>query len=81
MWRSITAMLNYVKIYEKIGSSYEIIEKKVESGEFGYSVDMSADGAEVVIGAPHFDDGNKGRAYLFVRNDLTHAGMEVCIYL
>ena len=72
-YRSSTHQGSYVKIYEKIGSSYEIIEKKVESGEFGYSVDLSADGAAVVIGAPHFDDGCKGRAYLLVANDQTYS--------
>jgi len=66
----------YVKILEKNGSNYEVIGDKVISGEggnFGFSVDMSADGDSFAIGAYRYD-GYKGRAYLFVGVDLlTHA--------
>jgi len=72
-YRSSSHQGSYVKIFEKIGSTYEVIEKKVESGEFGFSVDMSADGAAVAIGAYEFDDGYKGRAYVLVGNDQTQS--------
>ncbi len=66
---------NYVEIFENIGNNYKMIGDKVtpEVGvSFGWSVDMSADGAAIAIGDNNFDN-RKGRAYLFVRNDLTHA--------
>jgi len=65
---------SYVKIFKKNGTNYDIIGERVDLGEsafFGYSVDMSADGAAVAIGAYAFDDA-KGSTYLLVRNDLTH---------
>jgi len=64
----------YVKLFEKIESNYEMIGDRMMSGEgryFGYSVDMSADGTAVAVVDGSFDN-NKGRAYLLVRNDLTH---------
>ena len=66
---------DYVKIFEKIQSNYEIIGEKMISEEgswFGYSVDMSADGETVAIGA-FFSDYWKGGAYLLVGNDLTRS--------
>ncbi len=57
---------NYVKIFEKIGSNYEMIVDRVTFGEgryFGFSVDISANGAAIAIGDYRFDN-NKGRAYL-----------------
>ena len=59
---------NYVQIFEKIGSSYEIIVDRVTSGEggyFGFSVDMSGNGAAIAIGDYQFDN-NKGRVYLLL---------------
>ncbi len=64
----------YVKLFEKIESNYEMIGEKMTSGEgvrFGFSVDMSADGAAIVIGDYAFS-GGKGKAYLLVRNDFTN---------
>ena len=78
---------NYVKIFEKIGSNYEMIGEKVSSGEgryFGWAVDMSADGAAVAIG-DYFFVNDKGRAYLWVRDNLPstpsgngNGGMYLC---
>ena len=65
---------NYVSVFEKIGSNYEVVGEKVtseEGGRFGWSVDMSAHGEEVAIGAYYFDD-SKGRAYFLEHNELTH---------
>lgn len=64
---------NYVKVFEKNGNNYEMIGE-VTSGEgvrFGNSVDMSADGAAVLIGDFAFSN-NKGKAYLLVSNDSTN---------
>jgi len=72
-YRSSSHQGSYVKIFEKMGGTYVVVEKKVESGRFGFSVDMSADGAAVVIGAPNFDDGYKGRAYVLVGNVQTQS--------
>ena len=69
-----TGNYDYVKLFAKIESNYEIIGERVTSGEgevFGSSVDISADGAVVAIGDSRFSD-YKGRAYLLVRNDLTN---------
>ena len=67
---------NYVKILKKIGSNYEMIGDKMTSGSgvherFGFTVDMTTDGAAVAIGAPYFSN-NKGRAYSLVRNESIH---------
>jgi len=48
---------DYVKVFAKIGNNYEMIGEKVTSGDgvdFGYSVDISADGAAVAFGNPDF---------------------------
>lgn len=57
---------NYVKIFGKNGNNYDIIGEKVngELGYFGSSVDMSADGSTVAIGA-YFFESRKGRCYLY----------------
>jgi len=62
----------YVKIFEKIGNNYEMIEEKVSPGEgrhFGWSIDISADGATVAIGDYYFVN-ELGRAYLLLRDEL-----------
>jgi len=42
-----------------------------EGARFGFSIDISANGAAAAIGDSRFDN-EKGRAYLLVRNDLTN---------
>ena len=62
---------NYVKTFARNGNNYEM---EVTSGglvNFGYSVDISADGAVVAIGDHGFSS-NTGRAYVLVRNDFTN---------
>ena len=66
---------DYVNILENIGSNCEFIGGKVTSGEgrnFGFSIDISSDGAAVAIGDVKFDF-LKGREYLLVRNNLTQS--------
>ncbi len=65
---------NSVTLFAKNGDNYEIVGEKLTSGEgkqFGWSVDISADGAAVAIGDNAFSSG-KGRAYLLVRNGFTN---------
>ena len=62
---------NFLFIFQKNGSNYEIVGNKVTSGEegrFGQSIDMSADGGVVATSNPQFDN-NRGRAYLLIRNN------------
>ena len=65
---------DYVKLFTKIESNYEMIGDRVRSGQgyyFGFSVDMSADGAAVAIG-DYSINSYKGRAYLLLHNVPTH---------
>jgi len=63
---------HYVKIFKKDESKYETIgDITSEGGEyFGYTIDMSADGSTVAIGAYAYDT-NKGKVYLFEGIGLT----------
>ena len=63
---------NYVNILESIGDNYDIIGGKVTSREgrnFGFSVDISTDGAAIAIGDVKFDFLVR-TAYLLVRDNL-----------
>jgi len=65
---------DYVKTFARNGNNYEMVGEKVTSGEevyFGFSVDISADGAVVAIGDYGYSS-FKGRAYVLVRNDFTN---------
>jgi len=74
---------DYVKVLAKNGNNYEMIGEKVTSREgvsFGHSVDISADGAAVLIGDSGAGFSNeKGRTYLLVRNDSTNTPSLVII--
>jgi len=64
-------LANFLYIFQKNGSNYEIVGNKVTSGEegqFGQAIDMSADGGVVATSNPQFDN-NRGRAYLLIRNN------------
>ncbi len=59
----------YVKIFEKIGNSYEMVGDLIISESeggvyFGWSVDLSADGSTLAIGDWGFDNA-KGRIHLY----------------
>ena len=63
---------NYVKSFEKIGNSYEVVgeETSLEGGDFGSSLALSADGRALATGAYRFLSA-RGRAYLLGGNDVT----------
>tara|TARA_Y100000385_G_scaffold130225_1_gene135547 strand:- start:2096 stop:3850 length:1755 start_codon:yes stop_codon:yes gene_type:complete len=42
-----------------------------EGAQFGYSVDINADGTYVAIGAPYWNSSNYGAAYVFTRSGTT----------
>ena len=58
--------MNYVKIFEKNESEYNSLGDKMigEGLRFGYSVDISADGAAVAVGS-WMHDNDKGKVYLY----------------